>query len=190
MPPFRRLGACLATVLTLAIMTSACGSVPRDEFVAEMRSRGGGLTAALVRDAVGAFSEHYGTERLSFTSLVLASEDAGVTAHLRVPRHPDQLDELIFTQDGLDGPSPVKTSATDDLDRMSFTVQDVPGLRDVEKLVDTALARTRYEGGYVAKITVTREASAPEITVAVSSPRADAMVAFAADGRFTKVTRI
>lgn len=189
MPPSKRLGACLATALTLVIMTSACGSIPREEFVAEMRSRGGGLTAALVRNAVGAFSKHYGTERLSLTRLVLKSDDAGVTAHLRVPRHPDQLDELTFTEDGLDGPSPVKTSAADDLDRMSFTVQDMPGLRDVEKLVDTALARTRYDGGYVTTITVTREASAPQITVAVSSPRADANVAFAADGRFTKVRR-
>ncbi|GAA1849008.1 hypothetical protein [Actinomadura bangladeshensis] len=113
-----------------------------------------------------------------------------MTAYLRVPRHPDQLDELTFTEDGLDDPSPVKTSATDDLDRMSFTVQDVPGLRGVENLVDTALAKTRYEGGYVTRITVTRKASAPEITVAVSSPRANAMVAFAADGRFTKVNRV
>ncbi|GAA4332758.1 hypothetical protein ACFQY7_35350 [Actinomadura luteofluorescens] len=53
----------------------------------------------------------------------------------------------------------------------AFTVQEVAGLRDVEELVDTAMARTRYEDGYVESITVTRGVSAPEINVAVSSPR-------------------
>ncbi|MEU5996137.1 hypothetical protein ABZ806_44800 [Spirillospora sp. NPDC047418] len=163
--------------------------MPHDEFVAEMRSRGGGLTAALVRDAMAAFSQHYGTDRLTLTRLVLKSEDASVTARLRLPRHPDQVDELTFTEDDLDGPSPVKVSAAEDLDRMSFTVRDVPALEDVVKMVDTALAETKYYEGYVETIEVTRTASAPKISVAVSSSRADAVVTFKANGRFTKVTR-
>lgn len=189
MPPFRRPGAYLATALALVTATSACGAMPLSEFEAEMQSRGGGLTTELVRDAMGAFSKHFGTNRLSLTDLVLKSEDASVTVHLRVPRHPDQVDELTFTEDDLSDPSPVKLSATDDLDRMSFTVQDVPALEDVEKIVDTAMAETKYEDGYVVGIEVTRTSSAPEINVLVSSPRTDALVTFKADRRFTKVTR-
>ncbi|QKW39464.1 hypothetical protein HUT06_40045 [Actinomadura sp. NAK00032] len=138
---------------------------------------------------MGAFSDHYGTRSLTFTKIVLTSEDAGVIARLRVPRHPDQVDRLTFTEEGLDGPSPAKVSAADDLDRMSFTLQDVPALEDVVKMVDTALAKTKYEDGHVETIAVTRTGSVPEISVAVSSPRADAVVTFKADGRFTKVTR-
>lgn len=189
MPSFKRLGACLATALALVTVTSACGATPRDEFVKEMQSRGGGLTAALVRNAMGAFSKHYGTERLTLTSLVLHSWDASVTANIRVPGRPDQLDKVAFGEDGLDGPSPMKVGAADDLDGISFTVQDVPALEDVVKMVDTALAETKLHNGYVEKIQVTRTASAPEISVVVRSPRADALVTFKADGRFTKVTR-
>ena len=154
-----------------------------------MRHRGGGLTTALVRDAMGAMTVHYRTKTLSFVKLTLDSRDAGVTARVRDPGRTDRLDDLTYTADGLGDPSPVKVGADDDLDAAAFTVQDVAGLRDVEELVDTAMARTRYEDGYVETITVTRVAAGPEINVAVSSPRADAVVVFTADGRFTKMRR-
>lgn len=179
-----------ASALALAVALAGCGDTPREEFVSEMRHRGGGLTTALVQHAMDAMTARYRTKTLSFVKLTLDSRDAGVTARVRDPRKTGRLDDLIYTEDGLGSPAPVKVGADDDLDAMAFTVQDVAGLRDVEELVDTALARTRYEGGYVESVTVARTVSAPEITVAVVSPRADAMVAFTADGRFTKVDRV
>ncbi|GAA4332763.1 hypothetical protein ACFQY7_35345 [Actinomadura luteofluorescens] len=77
-----------ASALALAAALAGCGATPREEFVSEMRHRGGGLTTALVRGAMGAMTVHYRTRTLSFVKLTLDSRDAGVTARVRGPRRP------------------------------------------------------------------------------------------------------
>lgn len=176
----------LATALALVTATTACGATPVDEFHRQMRIRGGSLTTALVRDAMDALAVEYRSRELSFTALTLKSPDAGLTARVRDPRHPDRLDELTYTEEGLGDRSPVKASAHDDLDGMAFTVKDVTALGNVEKLVDTASVRA---DGYVVSVEVSRVGSVPEISIAVSSPRKDAVVTFKADGRLLKVTQ-
>ncbi|WP_433227878.1 hypothetical protein [Actinomadura formosensis] len=183
---FGRPATRLATALALVTATTACGAMHVDEFHRQIRIRGGGLTTALVRDAMDALAVEYRSKDLSLTALTLKSPDASLTARVRDPRHPDRLDEFTYTEEGLGDRSPVKVSAHDDLDRMAFPIKDVTALGNVEKLVDTALVRT---DGHVDSVEVSRAGAAPEISVAVSSPRTDAVVTFKADGQFLKVTR-
>lgn len=160
-----------------------------------MQLRGGGLTTALVRDALGALSARYRTESLSFVRLSLESEEGSLTARVRDPRHSVRLDDYTFADGDLGVSSPVKVSAGADLNGLAFTSGDVTALNDVERLVDSALAKTHYEDGYVAAITVDRAVrgasgrKALTVKVAVTSSRSDAVVVFHADGRFIEVSQ-
>ncbi len=172
--------------IAVALSATACiGAVDRAEFDADMRARGGGMTTAVVRDAMAALTLTYGVSELQVTSVDVGPVEA-LDVTVRNPARPDQLDRYTFDGQWLSEPTPVLVSARDDLDAQAFVVGDVPALGSVESLVDEALASTAFDGGQVTGISVNRtEAIRP--TVMVESPRSRALVVFDADGAVAEV---
>ncbi|MHA4849765.1 hypothetical protein L1080_009470 [Rhodococcus sp. MSC1_016] len=160
--------------------TACIGAVDRAEFDADMRSRGGGMTSALVGDGLAALAVRYGVAEVQVTNLDIAPvEQLAVT--VRDPANPDQLDQYTFDGENVSEPSPVVVSALEDLDARAFTLDDVPALGRVEHLVDEALSHSGLEGGQVVGISVTR-AGGISPTAMVESPRSRSVVVFDADG--------
>lgn len=186
--PLRWSGLSL-TALCMALCATGCvGAVDRADFDAAMRSRGGGMTSALVRDGLAQLAARYGVADLQVTSVDVAPvETLDVT--VRNPARPDQLDRYTFDGEWLSDASPVMVSALEDLDARAFRLGDVPALSRVEALVDDALAHTGFDGGEVAGISVNRtEGLWP--AVMVESPRSRALVVFDAEGTVIGVQQL
>ena len=84
--------------------TSCVGAVDRADFDAAIRSRGGGLTTALVRDGLGALAARYGVADVQVTNVDVAPvETLDVT--VRNPAKSDQLDHYTFDGEWLSEPS-------------------------------------------------------------------------------------
>ncbi|MGW6374600.1 hypothetical protein ACWFRB_00870 [Rhodococcus sp. NPDC055112] len=181
-----RSAAWTSMAIAVALSATACiGAVDRAEFDADMRARGGGMTTAVVRDAMAALALTYGTTELQVTSVDIGPVEA-LDVTVRNPARPDQLDRYTFDGRWLSEPTPVLVSALDDLDAQSFGVGEVPALGRVESLVDDALANTAFDDGQVTGISVNKtEAIRP--TVMVESPRSRALVVFDADGAVSEV---
>ncbi|WP_179220110.1 hypothetical protein [Rhodococcus sp. NCIMB 12038] len=127
------------------------GAVDRADFDAAMRTRGGGMTNALVREGLAELAARYRVTDVQVTSVDVAPvETLDVT--VRNPAKPDQLDRYTFDGESLSEASPVMVSALEDLDARAFRLGDVPALGRVEALVDDALAHTGFDGGAVAGI--------------------------------------
>jgi hypothetical protein len=187
----------------MIVTLAACGTTSRPDFEAKMQKRGGGLTTTLAHDALAALSARYATDDLTFTDLTMDATKGDLIARVRDPRHPDRLDDLTFSDGHLGEPSPVQVSTQEDLNRMAFSVAHVAALGQVERIFDTALAKTHYPEGRVQSIeisrgdgtddlpwdTTKRPPTPPQVSVSVTSPRAEAQVMFTADGRFEKVVR-
>ncbi|NHP13403.1 hypothetical protein DBV08_02275 [Rhodococcus sp. KBW08] len=170
----------VAIALTAASLSGCIGAVDRMDFDNQMRERGGGLTSELVRDGFDSLAHSYGVGAVSVTSVDISPiETLGVT--VRDPGKPSQLDRFSFDGVILGEPSPVQVSVTDDLDARSFTLDQVPALSNVEKLVDDALASSGVDDGEVTGISVSRT-EAIHASVMVESPRSRVLVVFEPDG--------
>ncbi|MCD2103980.1 hypothetical protein O4214_03480 [Rhodococcus erythropolis] len=169
-----------ALVLTASSLSGCIGAVDRMDFEDQMRERGGGMTSDLVRNGFDSLAERYGVDAVSVTSVDISPiETLGVT--VRDPGKPSQLDRFSFDGVILGEPSPVQVSVTEDLDARSFTLDQVPALANVEKLVDDALASSGIDEGEVTGISVSRT-EAIHVSVMVESSRSQVLVVFDPDG--------
>ncbi|MDV8003947.1 hypothetical protein [Rhodococcus sp. IEGM 1318] len=169
-----------ALVLTASSLSGCIGAVDRMDFEDQMRERGGGMTSDLVRNGFDSLAERYGVDAVSVTSVDISPiETVGVT--VRDPGKPSQLDRFSFDGVILGEPSPVQVSVTEDLDARSFTLDQVPALANVEKLVDDALASSGVDEGEVTGISVSRT-EAIHASVMVESSRSQVLVVFDPDG--------
>lgn len=169
-----------ALVLTASSLSGCIGAVDRMDFEDQMRERGGGMTSDLVRNGFDSLAERYGVDAVSVTSVDISPiETLGVT--IRDPGKPSQLDRFSFDGVILGEPSPVQVSVTEDLDARSFTLDQVPALANVEKLVDDALASSGIDEGEVTGISVSRT-EAIHVSVMVESSRSQVLVVFDPDG--------
>ncbi|MDZ7912256.1 MAG: hypothetical protein U5O16_10555 [Rhodococcus sp. (in: high G+C Gram-positive bacteria)] len=169
-----------ALVLTASSLSGCIGAVDRMDFEDQMRERGGGMTSDLVRNGFDSLAERYGVDAVSVTSVDISPiETLGVT--VRDPGKPSQLDRFSFDGVILGEPSPVQVSVTEDLDARSFTLDQVPALANVEKLVDDALASSGIDEGEVTGISVSRT-EAIHASVMVESSRSQVLVVFDPDG--------
>ena len=138
------------------------------------------MTSELVRGGFDSLAHRYGVDAISVTSIDISPiETLGVT--VRDPEKPSQLDRFSFDGVILGEPIPVQVSVTDDLDARSFTLDQVPALANVEKLVDDALASSGVDDGEVSGISVSRTESI-HASVMVESPRSRVLVIFEPDG--------
>lgn len=169
-----------ALVLTASSLSGCIGAVDRMDLEDQMRERGGGMTSDLVRNGFDSLAERYGVDAVSVTSVDISPiETLGVT--VRDPGKPSQLDRFSFDGVILGEPSPVQVSVTEDLDARSFTLDQVPALANVEKLVDDALASSGIDEGEVTGISVSRT-EAIHASVMVESSRSQVLVVFDPDG--------
>ncbi|ANQ73124.1 hypothetical protein G9U53_01770 [Rhodococcus sp. D-46] len=170
----------VAIALAATSLSGCIGAVDRMDFDNQMRERGGGMTSELVRGGFDSLAHRYGVDAVSVTSIDISPiETLGVT--VRDPGKPTQLDRFSFDGVILGEPSPVQVSVTDDLDARSFTLDQVPALTNLEKLVDDALENSGVDDGEVTGISVSRT-EAIRASVMVESPRSRALVVFEPDG--------
>ncbi|MFD0360165.1 hypothetical protein ACFQZZ_01730 [Nocardia sp. GCM10030253] len=197
--------------------TGCIGAVDRADFEDIVHERGGGLVTALPTGAIAAVREHLGVADFQTSIILLTAPNSSqvrmvvpdrptqltrflnghhlagpqAVAHLRirVPRQPEQLDDYTFTQGALSKPTPVQVAASDDLDGEAFAAGEVTGLSRIEQIVDTALARSGLENGYVSTLLVNRFNRDILMTVNVTSPRAAAVAQFDSAGKFIRVQR-
>ena len=169
-----------ALALTASSLSGCIGAVDRMDFEDRMRERGGGMTSDLVRNGFDSLAERYGVDAVAVTSVDISPiETLGVT--VRDPGKPSQLDRFSFDGVILGEPSPVHVSVTENLDARSFTLDQVPALANVEKLVDDALASSGIDEGEVTGISVGRT-EAIHASVMVESSRSQVLVVFDPDG--------
>jgi len=178
----------------VALVAAGCvGSIPREDFDAEIRSRGGGLNQQLVLDAVAAVGDHVGTDDFEITSMQVTPSSAVVTMQVRNPNRPENLDDYTYRSGELDDPKAVQLSATDDIDSRAFRVQSV-ALNKLNDMVDTALQRYATEGGYVTSVSIRPRFESgvvtPEIILGLESPRSKANATFDADGNFMRLEKV
>ncbi|EQM29924.1 hypothetical protein [Rhodococcus erythropolis] len=170
----------VAIALTATGLSGCIGAVDRMDFDNQMRERGGGMTSELVRGGFDSLAHRYGVDAISVTSIDISPiETLGVT--VRDPGKPSQLDRFSFDGVILGEPIPVQVSVTDDLDARSFTLDQVPALANIEKLVDDALGSSGVDDGEVSGISVSRTESI-HASVMVESPRSRVLVVFEPDG--------
>ncbi|MFQ6329837.1 hypothetical protein ACLMAL_27385 [Nocardia sp. CWNU-33] len=208
------LGACVVALTA----TGCIGAVDRGDFENLVHERGGGLVTALPAAAIEALRERLGVADFQTSVILLTAPNSSqlrivvpdqppqltrflseknnlagpqAWAHLRirVPQQSEQLDDYTFGQGSLSKPTPVQVSASDDLDGEAFAVSEVTGLSRIEDVVDTALARSGLEQGYVSTILANRFGRDILITVNVTSPRAAAVAQFDRAGAFIRVQR-
>ncbi len=196
------------------LLTSGCiGTVDRADFEQVVHQRGGGLVSSLPAGAIAALRQRLGTPGLQAVVVLLTSPDssgfrlevpdqpAQVTSylddnpdlaspdavvHLRiaVPSRPGEFDDYSYANGVLGSSTPVRVSASSGPDDETFSLADVPVLGKIEGIVDSALAHSGSEGGYVSSILVNRYGADVLVTVQVTAPRSISVVRFDRTGAF------
>lgn len=209
----------LVSLVVLGATAGCVGAVDRADFEDQLRARGGGLVSELPAQAITALTARTGAADLEvnlmfltppnstqfrFTSLdqpaqitrflaedpMLAARAATVRLRVRPPDRSRQLDDYSFTLGALSAASPVRVSASDDLDGENFTVSEVPGLSRVEDIVDTALTRSALADGQVTVIVVSRFGREIRMVANVLSPRAEIVAEFDRTGTFLRMQQV
>lgn len=173
--------------LALALACAGCvGATDRDDFEAEIESRGGGFSEDIVADAVAAIAAELGTDDFEITHLTVSPLTPITSAQVRHPRAPDQLDDYTFRGDELVDVRPVRVSAGTDIDAEALPIGTF-ALDRLDEVVDVALEEFGATDGYATSVRLL-VAPAPDggpvgaVVVDVESPRAAATVRFTADG--------
>ena len=188
----RRIALVVAGVA--AVAASGCvGATDRDDFESEVESRGGGFSEDVVSDAVDGIAEEVGTEDFELTQLTVSPLTPVVSAQVRDPRAPDQLDDYTFRGDDLVDVAPVRVAAGTDIDAETLPIAAF-AVDQLDEVVDVALDEFGATDGYATSVRLSVEPSAggtlePQgtIVVSVESPRAAATVRFTADGELVGV---
>ncbi len=183
----RRLLAGLA-VLALA---GCVGATPRDEFDAEVRARGGGLTMAFVDDSLAALATEVGAgswTELEVMFLTITPGSRSVTASVRDPRRADFVDTIVVSDGKVVASTPVRDADELPLDDVTVRLGSV-ALDRVEEMSSAARAAFGESDGYVSRLTVTRVLGAAQIDVALESARVTATATFDANGDLVGIER-
>jgi len=164
-----------------ALVLSGCGGISLSELDEEAQSRGGGLGETLVLEGIKAVEEEIGAE-VRFTSMSLSRDSMSMS--VLVPGQDDELDSWIYRSNGdLIGPDPVSgVGEAEEVERQLIDPADV-ALDELDEVIDDAIARADFSGGYATSLTVLRQQEGITITVSVTSPRDTVHLQYRADGR-------
>ena len=177
-------------MFALAAIASGCiGVVDRDEFDALVDSRGGGLSNDLVVDALARVSARVDTTDLELTELTVSPGSRTVVMTVRDPVRRDQLDRYVVSGSAIREVAPVRVSADDDLDARAFRVSSAPVLFDLEAAGDRALDELGFEGGHVESASVRVGQGEAQLSLSISSPRAQGFAIFGGDGALREARR-
>jgi hypothetical protein len=184
----------LVVAAAAAVAASGCvGATERDDFESEVESRGGGFSEDIVSDAVEGIADEVGTAAFELTHLTVSPLTPVVSAQVRDPRAPDQLDDYTFRGDDLVDVAPVRVAAGTDIDAETLPIAAF-AVEQLDEVVDVALDEFGAADGYATSVQLSVEPSAGgtgephgAIVVSVESPRAAATVRFTADGELVGV---
>lgn len=168
--------------------------MPRSEFQAEVRSRGGGFSQRLMLGPIAKLADTFGTDDFDVLTFVTQTDSATTLIDARNPKAPAQVDRYFFRGTHLQRSEPVRVAANDDLDAKSIGVRDLAFHR-LDAMVDKALAEYKTDGGYVTQVFV-GQVSGQSIKpgtfgfgVKLESPRSSATAIFDANGTFLTLER-
>ncbi len=179
---------CVSVTAAALLLAGCIGSIPREEFDEELRSRGGGLDQSLLVDSIDAIASTIGTSEFQITNLYASPGSATATVSVRDPRNPDQLDRYTLRNGDILSVDPERLSANDDLDEDAFDIADI-ALDKMNEMVDTALAEYGADGGYVDGFAIRKGPTPGEIGergtfiyLSLESDRSSANAVFSIDG--------
>lgn len=171
------------------IVTGCVGSVPRGEFEADLRERGGGITGEQMEIAVElAAAEAAVTDPAALEVLNLRADALSRVIVLQ-PRRGDQpefVDNVVVRDDEVLSADPVQDADAFDLDALVIPVSDVP-LADAAEYIDRAIVEFGDPDTVVSSYQVARRDGSPVVVVEVASPRRTGSVVFAVDGSVIEV---
>lgn len=176
----RLLGAVLATVA----LAGCVGATPRDEFEAEVRARGGGLSNEFITGSLDVMAAEVGATSWTELEVLALSARPGnrsVTANVRNAVRPDFVDTIAVVDGEVASSTPIQDAGDLPLDEVVIPLGGLP-LDRVEDLADEALAAFDQPGGYVEALGVVRTGSGVRIDIDVESDRETATVTFSSDG--------
>lgn len=176
----------------LGVVVASCagcvGATDRTDFEAEVESRGGGFSEDIVIDAVAGIAEEVGTDDFEITHLVVSPLTPVVSARVRNPDAPDELDDYTFRGDELVEVQPVRLTNATVLDAVVLPIGDF-ALDRLDEAVDVALEEFGASGGHATSVRLTTQPLSGRpgppvgrVVVDVESPRAAATVTFTPDG--------
>lgn len=186
----RRQVGVVAAAGVLLVATGCVGATSRADFTAEIRARGGGVTAALPAEVLDAVADDLGVDLAGLTvrSVTINPEANTARVEVRDPAVPANVDSYVWHNDSLDEPEPVRLSAGDDLDAAVFSPASV-AFDDIEVMTDRALDEFGEPDGYVTTINVHRLQEQVTIAMSLQSARADGTARFTAAGELMSVER-
>jgi len=172
----------LLVAAALVLLTAACvGSVDREEFEAEIRERGGGISQGLPIEAVAALEHELGVDELVVLSMTISNEH--VVAQVQSPEFPDEFDSYTYRGDEVSEPDPVSNpGGGESPEDAAFNPRDIE-LDQLDDMVDQAIEEADLRDGYAETVTISQAGrQAPVITVSVTNERQTASVQFGPDG--------
>lgn len=181
----------LVAVAAVVALTGCIGATPRDEFDAEVRARGGGLSNSFVTDGLDALAAHAGAaawQDLDVLFLTVTPGSRSLTASARNPARDDFVDTIVVRDGEVVSSTPVQDADELPLDEIVVPLGAV-ALDRVEDIVDRALEAFDDPTGFVERLTVSRAQGDVRIVVELESDRVTATATFDADGNLTGIER-
>ncbi len=180
-------------VIGIALVTlSACiGATPRDEFNAEVRARGGGLTTDVLDEALTVVAGEFGVtdwRTLEVLALTVLPGNRTVSASVRDPRTPDFVDTVVVKDGDVLSVTPTRDADELPLDELVVVLGTV-ALDPLETLTATALAAFDEPDGYIESLSLSRVAGEALIRIDVESARRTATVIFDGAGNLVEIDR-
>jgi hypothetical protein len=190
--PATALGVVFAVVAIL-LLSGCLGTTDRDEFEAEVQSRGGGFDESLVIDAAEAVGDRVGAVDFKITNLSTSPLSQVVTMRVLDPRNSKNIDDYTIRGGSIQVVNPVQVSVRNDIESKAFPIQSV-ALDKLNEMADEALADYETEGGYVNSVSISTkpavgnpETVEPQISFNIESARSRAVAYFKADGTLISV---
>ena len=179
-------------VVAAVVLTSCIGTISRQDFEEEIRSRGGGFRQELVLEVVADLEGRLGSDDLSVGLLSVTPSSATVVVEVRDPAAPANLDRYVYHRGDLTSAEPVRLSASDDLDAETVPLSAL-ALDRLDEMVDAALGEYGVAGAYVDGIHLLvlpgPEGQPTEtfIVIGLESARSSADATFTASGELVGV---
>lgn len=187
----RRRVAVIATIAMALVATGCIGATDRSDFEAEVRARGGGVSATWIGESIDAVAGEVGADSVDelFAMNVRVNSTARtVVVMARRADRPDFVDSVVVREGEVLSVSPLQDADQLPLDDITFNVGDLP-LDDLEEIADSALEAFGEADGFVEAIQVRLTDGRPEIEIDVESSRRTGTVVFDATGQLIGVER-
>lgn len=170
--------------LAALVIAGCIGATPRDDFEAEVRARGGGLTDTFLTDALEVIAVDIGAagwEDLQVLSMSASPGNRSVTAVVRDPSQLDFVDTISVREGEIVASTPMQDADDLPLDELVIQLGTV-AIDDIERIRTEALTAFGQEDAFVSRITVVRLGTDVVVSVDVESDRRSATATFGAEG--------